>query len=173
MHGYRERAEGEDGEAGEGRDEDRFGKLRRGSFMSSVWTAWTSTPENSSRIPARNDKVPRPATSGNQRGLGWPFTQVGDRDIAGVGAADRMPGGGPGRRLARRSRRQGSGVYARRDAQRYGAIGQDALRGPRGLHAIVTRRAGVPGRLSRGRAAWRGRAGGSHPRARSTRPGGC
>jgi hypothetical protein len=95
MGSYRERAEGEDGKAGEGRDEDRFGKLRRGSFMSSGWTAWTSTPENSSRIPARNDRVPRPATSGNQRGLGWPFTQVGDRDIAGVGAADRMPGGGP------------------------------------------------------------------------------
>mgnify|MGYP000364267296 CR=1 FL=1 len=38
--------------------------------------------------------------------------------------------------------------------------------------AVVMRPAGVPGRLSPGRAARRGRTEGSHPGARSTRPGG-
>ena len=62
-------------------------------------------------------------------------------------------------------------VPGRRDTPRYDAIGQDALR-RQGLHAIVMRPAGVPCRLSLGRAARRGRAEGSHRRARSTRPGG-
>ena len=38
---------------------------------------------------------------------------------------------------------------------------------------VVMRSAGVPCRLSLGRAARRGWTGGSHRRARSTRPGGC
>ena len=44
-------------------------------------------------------------------------------------------------------------IPGRRDTQRYDAIGQDALRRPQGLHAIVMRPAEVPGRLSLGRAA--------------------
>jgi hypothetical protein len=43
---------------------------------------------------------------------------------------------------------------------------------PHGLHAIVMRPAGVPGRLSLGRAAQRGWTEGSHRRACSTQPGG-
>jgi len=64
-------------------------------------------------------------------------------------------------------------VPGRRDTQRYDAIGQDVLRRPQGLHAVVMRPAGVPGRLILGRAARRGWTGGSHRRARSTQPGGC
>ena len=119
-----------------------------GEFLELVQDVAMQEPEHGPvDVQGVGPAEPGPGEQG-QDGLGDAVEQ--GRLVRGVPVQDhRVPGQGAGQAAHGQRVRavavddlQRSGQHGRRDTQRYDAIGQDALRRPRGLHAIVMRPAG-------------------------------